>query len=78
MRIFRYPPREPSLSCWGWRMLFGPSCLVDGLVETLTLGFVGVGCRLAVSRNLAGARIRAQKLKAAANSYPHAKTDCCR
>lgn len=63
MRVFFYPVREPSLRCWGWKLLCGPAYLIDGIVETLTFGLVGVGCRLAVSRNMARARIDAAKAR---------------
>jgi hypothetical protein len=61
MRISRYPKREASWQCWMWRLLFGPAAIADGLIETLTLSFYGLGLRLAVSRNLALARINAAK-----------------
>lgn len=66
MKPFLYPVRELSLRCWGWKLLFGPAGLVDGLVETFTFGLVGVGCRLAVSRNLARVSFEAIKAHRAA------------
>lgn len=59
MRLSRYPKHEPSWRCWIWRLLFGPAAIADGIVETVTLARYGVGLRLAVSRNLALARIEA-------------------
>jgi hypothetical protein len=61
MRIHRYPLREPTWQCWVFRLLFGPASLLDGIVETLSFGTIGIGCRLAVTRHLAGARIDAAR-----------------
>ena len=58
-RFFKYPVREKSWKCWAWRVLFGPASIADGIVELLSFSFVGMGCRLTVSRNLARARIDA-------------------
>ena len=60
MRPSSYPKHEPSWQCWIWRLLFGPAAIADGLTELLTLSFYGLGLRLAVSRNLALARINAR------------------
>lgn len=59
MRISRFPKHEPSWQCWIWRLLFGPASIADGVVETVTFGFYGLGLRLSVTRRLAGARIDA-------------------
>lgn len=60
-KFIRYPFSEKSWQCWAWRLLFGPASIVDGLVELLSFSFMGSGCRLTVSRNLARARIDAAR-----------------
>lgn len=66
MRLSRYPKHEPSWQCWIWRLLFGPAAIADGIVETLTFGFYGIGLRLEVTRNLALTRLNAQDRRAQA------------
>lgn len=56
----KYPSSEPSLAAWCWRLTLGPASMLDGLVETLTLGHFGVGAKLNVAKNLAKARMLAQ------------------
>lgn len=66
MRLSRFPKHEPSRQCWIWRLLFGPASIADGIVETLTFGFYGLGMRLTVTRNLALARLNAADRRAQA------------
>lgn len=48
---------ENSLSAWGYRLLMGPAFIADGVVSTLTIGFVSSGFALNVARLLARSRI---------------------
>lgn len=59
MRLVAYPRNEPCAQAWLWRLALGPASLVDGVVETATLGFFGVGAKIAASRGLARARMAA-------------------
>ncbi len=48
---------EPNKKAWGFRLLMGPACFVDGVVSLMTLSFVSTGLALTVSRKLAKARM---------------------
>lgn len=61
MRLTKFPKKEPSIKAWAFRLLLGPASLLDGIVETLTFGFYGVGARLEVSKMLAMARIESKR-----------------
>jgi hypothetical protein len=56
MHVRFYLHTEPHWRAWAWKILVGPAALLDGLCETLTLGFVGVGAKLAATRRLAQSR----------------------
>ena len=58
MRLFMYPKKEHSAKAWLWRLLLGPASVLDGIVETLSFSFIGVGARLSASRNLAKSRLK--------------------
>lgn len=58
MKISAFPKYEPSSECWFWRLLLGPAAILDGVFETLTFGFYGIGVKLTVAKNLAKARIK--------------------
>lgn len=49
---------EKTTSAWFWRFLLGPSMILDGIVFTVSLSTLTTGAALAVSRNLAMARIK--------------------
>lgn len=57
MKLTAYPKTEPTKRAWAWRLMLGPATLLDGVVETLTLGRYGVGAKLSAAKNLARARI---------------------
>lgn len=57
MKLVKYPKTEPTKKAWAWRLLLGPAAILDGLVETLTLGRYGVGAKLSAAKNLARARL---------------------
>jgi hypothetical protein len=59
MKLTALKKKEPNMKAWGWRMLLGPASLIDGLVETISFSFFGVGAKLWASKNLALARIKA-------------------
>ena len=42
--------------------MLGPASLLDGIVETLTCSRIGIGARLAATRELAYTRIQAAKV----------------
>lgn len=50
---------EKTAQAWAWRALLGPAMCLDGLVSTMTLGYVSVGAALEVSRRLAMSRFNA-------------------
>lgn len=52
------PLREPTMAALGWRLLFGPAQLLEGIVTTLTLCTVNTGVVLKVARRLSMARLR--------------------
>ena len=60
IRICKYP-RPVSFAQYAWRLAFGPASILDGLVETLTLGTFGTNFRLIASRNAAFAHMQASK-----------------
>lgn len=45
------------MRAWAWRLALGPASILDGVVETITMGFFGVGAKLSVSRKLAKSRM---------------------
>lgn len=49
--------REPGVKSWLFRCMFGPACILDGIVGTVTLGYVNMRFSLWVARKLAFARI---------------------
>lgn len=53
----RFTPPEKSARAWFWRMILGPSMVIDGIVGFVLLGSWGPGLALRVARNLARARI---------------------
>jgi hypothetical protein len=61
MKITALPKTEPSAKAWGYRLLLGPASLLDGLVETLTFGFYGIGAKCQVAMCLSKARYEAKK-----------------
>lgn len=60
MKLLALPKREPNVKAWLWRLGVGPASLLDGLVETFTLGFFGAGAKLSAAKNLAKARTLAR------------------
>lgn len=61
MKLTRYPNVNMSLEAWCWKLLSGPASILDGIVETITLGNWSLSARLTVSRNLSRARIDAMR-----------------
>lgn len=57
MVIQKYPQHELYWQSWCWRLLCGPAALIDGLVETFTLGRYGTRLKLLVAKKLAQSRI---------------------
>ena len=57
MKIFAYPKTEPNKTAYAWKLMLGPASLLDGIVETVTLGRYGIGARYTVARNLARSRM---------------------
>lgn len=53
-----YTKGEPHFVCYLWRALLGPASLLDGLIWTLSLGFVNPSFTLETSRKLVGSRIK--------------------
>lgn len=53
---------ERSFSAWMFRILLGPSIIIEGIVATFTLGTVSTGLHLFVARKLARARLDANML----------------
>ena len=62
IRICKYP-KPVSFAHFAWRLAFGPASILDGLVETLTLGTFGTNFRLIASRNAMLAHMEASKGK---------------
>lgn len=52
-----YTGREPSLTAYAYRALLGPAHLLDGVVLTVTLGFVVPRFSFEVARRLARTRM---------------------
>lgn len=59
IKIKTFPKREPNVKAWMLRLLLGPASIADGVVETLTFGFYGIGTKLHVARRLADIRFLA-------------------
>lgn len=49
---------EKSVEAWMFRALIGPGYVVDGLVQTFSLGFVTAGVAVYFARKLAVARFK--------------------
>ena len=54
---------EPSPKAWMFRLIFGPALLLDGAVQTLSLGTLSLGAALWVARRLSLERHTAQWTK---------------
>lgn len=50
---------EKTLAAWAWRVLLGPALLLEGLLQTVTLGTIYTGAVVRVASRLARARINA-------------------
>ena len=49
--------KEPNAKAWMLRAMIGPASLLDGVIATVTLGFVSTEFTLATARALALVRI---------------------
>ena len=58
IRINKY--KEPSLTAKLWRLMYGPAQIADGVVSTVTLGYVVTGLALATARRTSLARMRSE------------------
>jgi hypothetical protein len=59
MKLTAYPGTEPNGKAWRYRLLLGPAAILDGLVETITLGRYTLGAKLDVATKLARSRCAA-------------------
>ena len=51
---------ESSVEAWFWRLLLGPSIILDGTATALTGGSLFLGLSLVVTKKLAWARVKSQ------------------
>ena len=56
MRVNYYV--EKTNKAWMLRLLLGPSAIIDGVVLTLSFGFLNTGCALYVARKLSHTRMK--------------------
>jgi hypothetical protein len=47
---------ERSWEAWKWRLLIGPACIVDGLISTLTFGFLSTRLYFYCTKELSNVR----------------------
>jgi hypothetical protein len=57
MSIIRINSSEKSLKSFGWKILMGPAGVIDGIVGTLTLGYISTLLKLKVSLYLSRSRM---------------------
>ncbi len=55
--------KEPNAKAWMLRAMIGPASLLDGVVATVTFGFVSTEFTLATARALALTRIKSSNVK---------------
>ena len=53
--------QENNLKSWAWRSLLGPSSIVDGVVETLTLSTFNFNLKYKIATKLAKSRYNHNK-----------------
>ena len=63
MRVRVVTQFEPTLTAQMWRALLGPASVVEGLILTVTLGFVVVPLTLAVATRISRERIKLMNSK---------------
>jgi hypothetical protein len=56
MKFLSIYPAEKKLKPFLWKTLVGPASIVDGIIETLTLGNCSPSLKLKVARILAKSR----------------------
>ena len=56
MKILNVYPREKHLKPFIWKAIIGPASIIDGIVETITLGHISPLLKLKVSILLAKSR----------------------
>lgn len=64
--------KEISWQCYGWRFLRGPAAILDGLIETVSLGFINSEFQLFIGRKHAEAYrdARIKRAKKGINDAP--------
>lgn len=55
--------REKCAKAWALRLLFGPATIIDGVVQTITLGTFNPGLALKAARQLAWQRMAHEQRK---------------
>jgi len=57
-----YRRSEKSWKTWGMRLLIGPATVIDGIVQTISLGFISPLLGLKTAKTLARLRMKERRL----------------